>query len=130
AIDSVLRSLSSHILNRIHTVMIIDNGSQDKSLEIAVLWAAEQRPGLVRVMRNSQNYSLGGSTIIALREAQQLGLDWLICMHTDGQAQAKDLVKIMTQIEADPTLDVVTGSRFLPASEVSEYPRLRKWGNL
>lgn len=80
-----------------------------------------------RLFHNRQNYLLGGSTILAFKMAIDLKMDYLICMHGDGQADPATLEPLIAA--SDQKNDLVFGSRFLPLSDLSDYSRARTLGN-
>jgi glycosyltransferase involved in cell wall biosynthesis len=124
----VLRGIDTATLRKIHTVLLIDNGSDDGTLPILEQFVREDRSGKFRLFLNRKNYSLGGSTILAFRIAQTMGCDFVICMHSDGQADPADLEKLIAA--SQPGVDFVFGSRLLKNSQVEAYSRLRRLGNL
>ena len=123
-VTQVLDALSPEILQRFWAIYLIDNGSSDGTREILQRYA-KARPEFT-LFFNERNYSLGGSTIIAFREAIRAGADFVICMHSDGQADPKDLAKFFPLSQDE---DFVFGSRMLGASRTSDYSLLRKAGN-
>jgi glycosyltransferase involved in cell wall biosynthesis len=125
AVGDVLRKIPSSTLEKLSHVLIVDNGSSDQTLEVvqAFVRASPHREKF-HVFKNEQNYSLGGSTIVAFRTAMALGSDFVICMHSDGQASPEDLDEFIRRSKAG--IDFVFGDRF--ATE-GEYRGLRLWGN-
>lgn len=126
SIVKVLDSIPADILEHFSEVLLIDNGSTDGTRALLEGYVA-RHPGRFRLFFNEQNYSLGGSTIIAIREALASRSDFLICMHSDGQADPRDLAHFFPLSLAE---DFVFGSRMLPGSRTAAYSRLRHWGNL
>lgn len=64
------------------------------------------------------------------RNAETIGISYVVTFDADGQHAIDDLAKFIHAFEADPTLDVVFGSRFIEKTE-SNVPFLRKltlWG--
>ncbi|MGZ3689304.1 MAG: glycosyltransferase family 2 protein [Bdellovibrionota bacterium] len=124
---TVLEKIPPAVLSRLQSVWIIDNGSKDRTLELARQFVAGKGDPKFKVFQNERNYFLGGSTIIALKKAIEEGLDFLICMHSDGQANPEDLARFIEL--STPEVGVVLGSRFMKQSAVGEYSRVRRLGN-
>ena len=125
-VAEVLRRIPSEALEKLDSIYLVDNGSHDGTREIITDIVAQDKKGKYRCFLNESNYSLGGSTIIAFREAIKQQADYLICMHSDGQADPMDLTKFLNAIREDQP-DFVFGNRM--AEENKEYSKLRLWGN-
>lgn len=125
----VLRSIPPSALEKLSSIVIVDNQSTDKTIEVALSTVQELQLKNVFILKNRQNYLLGGSTVVALRHAQEMGLDYLICMHSDGQAQGKEILKFISIMES-AEYDFILGSRFLKDSQVEDYSKLRYFFNM
>lgn len=122
----VMDQIPAEILKDLYAVFLIDNGSTDGTRDLLSRYVASH-PDKFRLFLNSQNYSLGGSAIIAIREALKLNADFLICMHSDGQADPEDLRKFFPLRKTE---DFVFGSRMLAESRTQNYSKIRTWGNI
>lgn len=121
-VRAVVERIPETTLARFEKVLLIDNGSHDGTRDILKTLTNPK----FEVFFNQQNYSLGGSTIVALREAIGQGADFLICLHSDGQADPVDLEKFFPLSLEE---DFVFGSRLLPTSQTKKYSLLRRGGN-
>lgn len=103
-IQATLEDLKKH--NFGYDVVVIDDGSHDKTAEIA------KKNGIPVVSHciNSGNYSNAAMTYFLY--AYRNGYDILCQFDGDGQHQAAQLSKIIDPV-ADGRFDVVIGSRFL-----------------
>lgn len=128
AILSVLESIPALCMDRLGRVFVIDNGSTDNTIDVICSFIAKRQDSRFEFYQNRENYTLGGSTILALSMAIAQGFDFLVCMHGDGQAQAADVVKLMDESKAG--VDLVLGSRLMKESRVDHYSRQRLWANL
>ncbi len=109
-------------------VLIVDNGSTDGSVQ-AVIKAASQIPTAFTLVQNRQNLNLGGSHKVAFRYAIENGFDFLVVLHGDDQADIKDVLPLLKNIEVDTAADCWLGSRFMRGSRLHGYSSIRTLGN-
>jgi dolichol-phosphate mannosyltransferase len=128
-IERVLGSIIvANLQEKIDGIIVIDNQSEDKTLQIAQKQLVKVDLKDVRLYRNKFNYSLGGSHKVAFRLALDSGYTHLISLHGDDQADINDLEKVLGLIQSD-SYDMILGSRFMQGSQVKGYSVLRKIGN-
>lgn len=108
-------------------VIVIDDGSRDKTSEVA------QKAGAKVVIRHPYNRGLGAATRSAMQEAYRMGADIAVKIDADYQFDPLDIEKTIRPI-LDNEADVVFGSRFM--KEYKGYKGkdftlvlARKWGN-
>jgi glycosyltransferase involved in cell wall biosynthesis len=112
----------------VDTVLCIDNRSTDGTLH-AARSALERCPVPKRfLLRNNENYGLGGSHKVAIEFARTHGYDALIVLHGDDQGSITDLVG---RLEAGEHHDVdfLMGARFMAGSRLEGYSTLRTVAN-
>ncbi|MGE4132554.1 MAG: glycosyltransferase [Bdellovibrionales bacterium] len=129
-VGSVLADLARGPVDRFSKIYVIDNGSGDRSREV-VAQTLRDFPTLgqrTELWQNRRNYLLGGSTLLAIEKALGDGLDYLLNLHSDGQAKVADLEGMINRCRVQGPL--VLGSRLLRDSKNEEYERVRLWGNL
>lgn len=126
AVVPVLQAIPGSTLEKFSEVLLVDNGSTDGT-RAKLEQFVKEAPKKFRLFFNEENYSLGGSTIIAVRESLARGADFMICMHSDGQADPQDLAHFFPFSSEE---HFVFGSRMLPGSQTAGYSLTRKWGNL
>lgn len=102
-------------------VLVIDDGSTDKTSEIA------RRAGAV-VLRHSENLGLGVSFRDGVHRALELGADILVNIDGDGQFNPGDIPRLIAGVLAGEA-HMVTASRFLDPAMVPKMPRIKRWGN-
>jgi glycosyltransferase involved in cell wall biosynthesis len=90
-------------------VLVIDDGSTDRTSEIA------EAAG-VPVLRQPFNLGIGGAVQAGFEYARQEGYDFMAQVDGDGQHRGDQLYRLIAAMDADPTLDMVCGSRFLTES--------------
>jgi glycosyltransferase involved in cell wall biosynthesis len=82
----------------------------------------------VDLLRNRENYGLGGSHKVAFSYAIEHGFDYLVVLHGDDQAAIGDLLPYLGQIDAEEA-DCLLGARFMPGSRLQGYSAFRTLGN-
>ena len=108
-------------------VLVVDNRSGDASVPSAVAAVRKlQIPAMV--VRNRQNYSLGGSHKVAFAYALENGYDYLVVLHGDDQGDIRDLVPLLEQ-GTHRSVDCLLGARFHRSSRLINYSKFRIFGN-
>ena len=125
----VIGQFEEHVQSWVDTVVVVDNQSPDKTLEVAI----ERGKSVLThcqfiAWRNDDNYGLGGSHKAAFRYAVEHNFDYLVVLHGDDQADIRDLIP---QLEAGVHLDVdcLLGARFMSGSQLKGYSWFRTFGN-
>lgn len=90
-------------------ILVIDDGSTDRSAEIA------DRAG-APVLRHPFNLGIGGAVQSGFQYARENGYDYMVQIDGDGQHRVDQLPFLISAMREDPTLDMVCGSRFLTNS--------------
>ncbi|HBJ83780.1 MAG TPA: dolichol-phosphate mannosyltransferase [Verrucomicrobiales bacterium] len=109
-----------------YTVVVVDDGSKDRTAEIA-REAAKVMP--LKLVQHEVNQGLGEGIQTGLREGWLIG-DVVVVMDSDNThnpVYIQDMVKIIREGDAD----VVIASRFQPGSVVQGVPFIRvilSWG--
>lgn len=123
-IPRVLEKVDAAAARHIAFTLVVDNGSGDGSREAAVE-ALKRRPDLrAMVVRNRENYSLGGSHKVAFNYAVDNGFTHVVVLHGDDQADVRDLTPHLESGAFDRT-DSFLGSRFMRGSRRQGYSALR-----
>jgi glycosyltransferase involved in cell wall biosynthesis len=94
-------------------VIVIDDGSTDDTASRAAAAGAS-------VIKLPFNLGIGGAVQTGFIYALEHDYDFMAQVDGDGQHEPAELVKLVDAIKADPTLDMVCGSRFL--SDDRKYP--------
>ncbi len=128
-VGQVLDELAKGPAKKFDKILIIDNASQDNT--VAVCHEVIQRHRVLsertELTQNPRNYSLGGSTVIAIEKALAMEMDYLINLHSDGQASVNDVARLAEACFENNRL--ILGSRLVEGSENEEYGRIRLLGN-
>lgn len=123
----VLDQLDSSVAKWFHEIILIDNRSTDNTvLKVLEHPLYTQLP--IKVLRNDENYGLGGSHKAAFRYAKENGFDYVVVLHGDDQADVRDIEPMLVQGE-HLNHDCILGARFMKTSRLQGYSRFRTFGN-
>lgn len=115
-------------INLISELLIIDNISKDKTLEVS-----KNNLDIIqinsKIFQNSKNINLGGSHKVIFDYALESGFDYVIIIHGDDQANINDLNDIMVNLEFKK-YDWLRGSRFEKHSKLHGYSKIKTFGNI
>ena len=103
-VAGVVRSIQEHAPD--FDVVVIDDGSTDATAELAESAGA-------RVVRLPFNLGIGGAVQAGFTYASEHGYDYLVQVDGDGQHDPREIGKLIEAMAADPSLDMVCGSRFI-----------------
>lgn len=124
----VLKQLDKKVLNYIDEIIFVNNRSTDNT-EKAVLEYKKKNKNLpLKVLRNNENYNLGGSHKVAFNYAKENEFDYVIVLHGDDQGNIHDLISLL-RTEEYKKYDCLLGSRFLRDSKLIGYSKFRIFGN-
>jgi len=127
-IPRVIRQLDAAAGPLFIEVVVIDNQSTDATRD-AALNAARENPHIpVTVMRNSENYSLGGTHKVAFAYCMAQGYDGVVILHGDDQGRISDFADIVEEAKRTQA-DCILGARFMPGAVLSGYGAFRVFGN-
>lgn len=125
----VLGQLDKKIMAFISKVIVVNNRSTDGTEE-AVMNFMENHPELpVALLRNKENYGLGGSHKVAFRYAVEQGFDYVIVLHGDDQGDIHDIYRVLKK-ELYRHYDCCLGGRFMRGSKLKGYSWFRTFGNI
>ena len=128
-IPRVLSQLDENVCRYIHEVIIVNNRSTDGSEKAALTYLKEHPlPIKAGVLRNDENYSLGGSHKVAFDYAIKEGFDYVIVLHGDDQGDIHDLIPYLKNKKAYK-FDSFLGGRFERDSVLVNYSSFRVFGN-
>ncbi len=109
-IISVLERFPKPIINRVSEILILDNGSKDRTCEVVADYKKRRKLGKLTVLKNGKNLGYGGSKKIAFKYAIDKGYDIFVMVHSDGQYPPEKALDMIKPIE-DGSADLVIGSR-------------------
>lgn len=104
-------------LQHANTVLVVDDGSTDKTAEVA-----EEAGAIVIKHPSNQGYGAALKTIFSI--SRKMDAEALVTIDADGQHNPSDIKNLIKKLESGA--DVVIGSRFLEIS--STIPIYRRFG--
>jgi len=109
-------------------ILVIDNHSKDGTVQ-AALDAAALVPNIAaKVVRNQDNYGLGGSHKSAFTYAAAEGFTHVVVLHGDDQGKIADILPVLS-VGMHRRFDCCLGSRFARGSKLQGYAWTRMLGN-
>ena len=103
-VAGVIRDVQLHAPD--FDVLVIDDGSTDSTRELAEAAGA-------RVIRHPFNLGIGGAVQSGFSFAMEEGYEHMLQVDGDGQHDPAEIGKLREAMRAEPSYDVICGSRFL-----------------
>lgn len=128
-ITRVLAQLTDEVCGYLTEVIVVNNRSTDNGEQaVQDYLASHNLPIKVSLLRNDENYGLGGSHKVAFQYAIDNGFDYLIVLHGDDQGRIADFIPLLESKEYTKH-DCCLGARFMKGASLIGYSKLRIWGN-
>lgn len=109
-------------------IIVVNNRSTDGGEQAAIEWVRTHDAGVhIHILRNKQNYGLGGSHKVAFHYALNGGYDKLVVLHGDDQGHIADALPLLAS--GGEEWDAARGSRFMKGATLSGYSKFRTFGN-
>lgn len=124
----VLKQFDKKILKHINEIIFVNNRSTDNTEKAVIEYKKEHKELPIKVLRNDENYNLGGSHKIAFNYAIKNNYDYIIVLHGDDQGDIHDILPYIENGEYK-NFDCLLGSRFLKESKLKGYSKFRIFGN-
>ncbi|MBQ9863321.1 MAG: glycosyltransferase family 2 protein [Lachnospiraceae bacterium] len=125
----VLGQLNDEVCSYLSEVIVINNRSTDNGAEAVVNYLKENHVKTkVSLLRNDQNYGLGGSQKVAFKYAIDNGFDYVIMLHGDDQGDISNILPYLKNKEYR-NYDCFLGARFMKGSKLEGYSAFRSFGN-
>ena len=102
-------------------VIVIDDGSTDNTADCA-------RAAGATVIKLPFNLGIGGAVQTGFVYAREHGYDYMAQVDGDAQHEPSELRRLLDTMQADPSLDMVCGSRFLSPERTYEASLGRRSG--
>lgn len=128
-IARVLSQLDEKVMKYISQVIMVNNRSTDGT-EDAVRKFQEEHPEIpLKLLRNKDNYGLGGSHKVAFSYAMEHGFRFVCVLHGDDQGDIHDFLPVLEK-GLYHNYDCVLGARFMRGSKLKGYSAFRTFGNI
>lgn len=124
----VLCQLTPDIISHFNEIIIFDNQSSDRTVEVAQSKILESNLP-IEIKINTENVNLGGTHKLAFFYAIKNEFDYCFILHGDDQANVADF-KWVLESKKYCSDDLILGSRFSFNSERINYSKLRTIGNI
>ncbi|HVJ35765.1 MAG TPA: glycosyltransferase family 2 protein [Terriglobia bacterium] len=127
-ISRVIAQFTFPLQRRFTKLILVDNRSTDGGVEKAAAAIATLTEIDVDILRNNENYGLGGSHKVAFSKAIEQGFDYVIVLHGDDQGAIADIIPCLDR-GLHTEVDCLLGARFMRGSELRGYSAFRTFGN-
>ena len=125
----VLAQLEGEAAEYISQVIVVNNRSTDNGEQAVMDYLSRNKLRLpVSLLRNDENYGLGGSHKVAFDYAINNGFDYVIVLHGDDQGDISNLLPYLKTKEYS-NYDSFLGARFMKGSKLQGYSKFRTFGN-
>ena len=116
-IPRVIGTFDKKLAARVEKIVAIDNGSTDNTIAAAKKAAKETGFKNIEVVKNNDNYGLGGTHKVAFTYGEKLKMDYVAILHGDNQAMTEELEMLLDIAEKEPETSAILGSRFCAGRE-------------
>lgn len=127
-ITRVLGQLTPEVLKYISQVIVVNNRSTDNGENVAIEYCKQHSEIPVKILRNDENYGLGGSHKVAFAYAIEHGFDYVIVLHGDDQGDISNILPYLKNKDYE-NYDCFLGARFMKGSKLQGYSKFRTFGN-
>lgn len=124
----VLRQFRDVPAGTFQEVLVVDNRSSDATISVATASLPLLGALPATVVRNGENYGLGGSHKAAFEYATRESFSHVVVLHGDDQGRIDDLLPILAAGD-HRHFAACLGARFMRGSRLLGYSRLRRFGN-
>lgn len=128
-ITRVLDQVDEEVLNYVNEIIMINNLSTDNTEKKVIEYIDSHSNLPLKLLRNNENYGLGGSHKTAFNYAIENKFDYVIVLHGDDQGDIHDLLQILKKREYK-NYDCWLGARFMKQSKLHGYSKFRTIGNI
>ncbi len=126
----VLKQMDKKVCNYVDEIVIVNNRSTDNGEKVVSDYCDNNKINTkITLLRNDDNYNLGGSHKVAFDYAKDNDYDYIIVLHGDDQGNIHDLLPYLENKKYEE-YDCFLGSRFMRGSKLGGYSRFRTFGNI
>lgn len=128
-IKRVLEKIVEKERKWIAEVIVVNNRSTDNGEETVEKIIEENKEKIkIKLIRNNDNYGLGGSHKVAFNYAIKNKFDYLVVLHGDDQGDINDIEEVIKTKEYQKH-DCMLGARFAKGSKLIGYSKFRIFVN-
>ena len=128
-ITRVLGQLNDEVCEYLSEVLIINNRSTDNGEKVVEDYLRNNKLRIkATLIRNDENYGLGGSHKVAFDYAIKNDFDYVILLHGDDQGDISNILPYLKN-RAYEQYDCFLGARFMRGSQLKGYSKFRTFGN-
>lgn len=128
-IKRVLEKIVEKERNWITEVIVVNNRSTDNGEEVVGKIIEENKEKIkIKLIRNNDNYGLGGSHKVAFNYAIKNKFDYVVVLHGDDQGDINDIEEVIKTKEYQKH-DCMLGARFAKGAKLIGYSKFRIFGN-
>ena len=128
-ITRVLDQLNEEVVSYFNEILIVNNRSTDNTEAVVLEYLKEHKKLPAKLIRNDENYGLGGSQKMAFHYAVEKGYDYVCMLHGDDQGNIHDFLPMLKK-GIHKQHDCVLGARFMLGSKLYGYSKFRTFGNI
>lgn len=128
-ITRVLGQLTHEVCSYLSELIIVNNRSTDNGEAAVRQYLSEHKlPIKASLLRNDENYGLGGSHKVAFDYAIKNNFDYVIVLHGDDQGDISNILPYLKN-QVYKKYDCFLGARFMRGSQLQGYSKFRTFGN-
>lgn len=125
----VLAQLDKQVMQFISQVIVVNNRSTDNTEKVTLEFIHKHPELPIKLVRNTENYGLGGSQKMAFTYAVEHGYDYVCMLHGDDQGDIHDFIPMLEK-GIHRKHECVLGARFMRGSKLKGYSAFRTFGNI
>ena len=125
----VLAQLDDEVLPYFEEILVVNNRSTDQTEHAVLQYLSEHPCDKISLVRNDENYGLGGSQKMAFQYAIDHGFTHVCMLHGDDQGNIHDFLPMLKK-GIHTKHDCVLGARFMRGSRLEGYSTFRTFGNV